>query len=480
MTYYYSQEQVRIKGNGIKNTTVSFDTQEQSNETDTLSDGTFSIVLDLERGENVLEYYAYNDFGSISQKRTLTLVIGEENYPDWLREQLGLDQEDQEEENPVDLIDTTPEQEEEQQEDSEEEQPITQEPPTETPNPPDQEVKDPIFAQLTKSISNLTKKTIKAISDVNVDKETAQTVGTIGYTAATASYVVLNFVTFTGTNSVSTLQLLSSFFMIGALKKKKKQKYGIVYDSVTKEPINMATVRVFNNSGKLVTTAVTDIYGVFDLDIEDGQYKLEVVSRNHSFPSKTVLTSNDLPYQNVYKGGVINYSSSDPLNISIPMDREDKGLIAKTLASGRGVFLTTINILLKVLFIVGFALTVITAVKEPTTFTYILLALYLISILVMLYLNNKEKKSYGKVQYVDGAPAKGIQMGLRELQFDTLYAKRITDENGKYRFILPEGKYRLESLDDRYVFVNLKENTFEVGEGKLYILNEDIVVKKVK
>jgi hypothetical protein len=225
---------------------------------------------------------------------------------------------------------------------------------------------------------------------------------------------------------------------------------------------------------------VTDVYGIFDLDLDQGQYRLEVVSRDHTFPSKAVLGSNDEPYQNIYKGELINYTPNQTLNISIPMDREDKGLIAKTLASGRGIFLTIINILLKVLFIVGFALTVITAVKEPTNFTYILLALYLISILVMLYLNNKEKKSYGKVRYVDGAPAKSIQMGLRELQFDTLYAKRITDENGKYRFILPEGKYRLESLDDRYVFVNLKENAFEVGEGKLYILNKDIVVKKVE
>lgn len=345
---------------------------------------------------------------------------------------------------------------------------------------PDEEPKENIFKRVGTGLKNLIEKAVKTISTVNLDRATANTVEAIGYSAATASYVLLNFVTFTGTNSVSTLQLLSSFFMIGALKKKKNQKYGIVYDSVTKEPINMATVRVFDSSGKLVTTVVTDVYGIFDLNLDQGQYRLEVVSRDHTFPSKAVLGSNDEPYQNVYKGELINYTPNQPLNISIPMDKEDKGFIAKSLASSRSMFLAVLNLILKALFVVGFGMTVVSVIKEPTTFSWILLLMYIASILLLIYLNIKESKSYGKVTYVDGSVVEGIEIGLRELQFDTLYAKRVTDENGKYRFILPNGKYRLESLDDRYVFVNLKENTFEVGEAKLYILNKDIVVKKVK
>jgi hypothetical protein len=162
------------------------------------------------------------------------------------------------------------------------------------------------------------------------------------------------------------------------------------------------------------------------------------------------------------------------------MDKQDKGIIAKTLASSKSLLIGILNIVFTILFVLGFGMTVLSLLTQPRALSWVLLVLYVVSILLLIYLRLKESGSYGRVTTQDGTPVKGVEIGLRELEFDTLYAKRVSNENGKYRFIVPEGKYRIESLNDSYVFVGLKENTFQVSEGKLYIYGEDLVVKRVE
>lgn len=67
---------------------------------------------------------------------------------------------------------------------------------------------------------------------------------------------------------------------------------------------------------------------------------------------------------------------------------------------------------------------------------------------------------------------------MRELEFDTIYSKRVSDQNGKYRFILPGGKYRLEILNSNYELVETDNDTFEIKDGSLYIVKENIVVRR--
>lgn len=314
---------------------------------------------------------------------------------------------------------------------------------------------------------------VEAISNVNISGTSAQYVAAVGYTFAT----LLSFIApFVWNNSVSMLQLMSFFFVFGTLKKKKRYKYGVVYDSITKEPVNVAVVRVFDEQNRLITTAVTNVYGIFDIDIPDGKYRFEVVSGDYSFPSKAVIGSEDLPYHNIYRGGDINYSSGE---ISIPIDKKDKGFIAKIFASGRSLFHSIINLLLRVLFVAGFLMAIIAVVKASTTFSWIIIILYLLSLLVMLYINIRDRRSYGKVTDRNGEPLEALELGLKELEFGTLYTKRVTDEDGKYRFILPEGEYRLEVLNSNYTLRGSIDTTIKVAKGKIKILNRDIVLERV-
>jgi hypothetical protein len=81
MLYYFTSQSVKIKGKAYPNTTVEFDVDGEGHTTQSDSNGNYEITLELPRGTNYLEYFAFNNFGSKSYVRELTLIIGTENFP---------------------------------------------------------------------------------------------------------------------------------------------------------------------------------------------------------------------------------------------------------------------------------------------------------------------------------------------------------------------------------------------------------------
>src|SRR5690606_6907333 len=97
---------------------------------------------------------------------------------------------------------------------------------------------------------------------------------------------------------------------------------GYVYDSVTKEPISQAIVRIFNSNNQLTWTDVTDSNGYFRVDeLPKGIYSLKVSGKDYIFPSKIVFGNKDFALENVYHGKEFRYEGGEIPNFSIPMDK---------------------------------------------------------------------------------------------------------------------------------------------------------------
>mgnify|MGYP001146656677 CR=1 FL=1 len=123
-------------------------------------------------------------------------------------------------------------------------------------------------------------------------------------------------------------------------------------------------------------------------------------------------------------------------------------------------------------------MTVISLVKEPSTLRWLSFGMYILLILLYTFFAYRDRRSFGVVRSTQGNMLEGLEIGVRELEFDTIYAKRVSDEKGKYRFILPGGKYRLEILNSNYELVDTDNDTFEIKDGSLFIVKEDIVVRR--
>lgn len=98
--------------------------------------------------------------------------------------------------------------------------------------------------------------------------------------------------------------------------------WGIVYDSVTKEPIDPAYVTVKSRLGNTVATALTDLDGRFGIILPIGTYTLTVEKTNYIFPSRNLLDQNtDGYYTDLYFGNPIEVTKSERmLALAVPMD----------------------------------------------------------------------------------------------------------------------------------------------------------------
>jgi subtilisin-like proprotein convertase family protein len=333
-----------------------------------------------------------------------------------------------------------------------------------------------VVTKVVNSVVELVKTVITRLQSIGMDSTVTQTVA-VGSFVAVATSAVLTTLAVSTSTSLYSLQLMSSLFFIKKLRK-KGQNFGLVYDSVTKEPINRAIVRISDSNGTLVFTEVTDIYGIFDARLNTGSYKFSVEASGYNFPSRTITLKVDEPYMNVYHGELLNYSSTEPLNISIPLDRVDSSLVSESSASAKSIFMRFFDVSLYILFVVGFISTVFTLVNEPSALGWIMFSIYILFTIGYLIVRGNEGKKFGFVRNSSGSLVEGLELGLMELEFNQLAAKRVTDEDGKYRFIVPGGKYRLVVLNPGYELLESKNDLFEVKDGSVEVVKENIVVSK--
>jgi hypothetical protein len=112
MLYYFTSQTPLIKGTAYPNSNVKFETDDEEFNTQVDANGNFDILLDLPRETIEFTYFSYSSFGNQSDNKTLTLVIGTENFPPDDDEE---EEEEEEEEN-------NEEEQNEEQENSQEEE----------------------------------------------------------------------------------------------------------------------------------------------------------------------------------------------------------------------------------------------------------------------------------------------------------------------------------------------------------------------
>ena len=67
---------------------------------------------------------------------------------------------------------------------------------------------------------------------------------------------------------------------------RKREKWGMVYNSLNKMPVDLAMVRLLNaETGKVVQSKVTDTKGRFIFMVGPGKYRLLAQKNNFVFPS---------------------------------------------------------------------------------------------------------------------------------------------------------------------------------------------------
>ncbi|MBI5530329.1 MAG: hypothetical protein HY918_02405 [Candidatus Doudnabacteria bacterium] len=120
-----------------------------------------------------------------------------------------------------------------------------------------------------------------------------------------------------------TLWQIDSLLVFFSLRK-KRQFWGIVYDSVTKQPLDPVIVKLLYVDGSEVETGVTDLAGRYGFLAKPGKFKIFVKKTNYLFPSKYAAGDSDGIYDNLYHGEFFElYGDYDVVAPNVPMDPEN-------------------------------------------------------------------------------------------------------------------------------------------------------------
>ncbi|MGI5897795.1 MAG: carboxypeptidase regulatory-like domain-containing protein [Candidatus Dojkabacteria bacterium] len=286
------------------------------------------------------------------------------------------------------------------------------------------------------------------------------------------------------TTFITSMPYLVTQIVLGILTlfglRKKGVLNGYVYDSYSKEPIKQAIVRVFNKKKELIWTDVTNGHGYFKtIDVADGQYYIEVSANGYKFPTTTVFGSTDLPMENIYHGGLFSSSNNRIPKFSIPLDRAKSKKITVFKQRFLNLFKLLLHLVHIALFIVGLIFSIYAVYVSPTVINYIILSLYIPSILLIIWPIFSKREKYGIVRDEKGNRLEGINIGLFEVDFNRLILKRVSDKEGRYRFLADRGEYYISILNPEYSLVDKEKLANivvkkETGE----MIRPDITVQK--
>lgn len=258
---------------------------------------------------------------------------------------------------------------------------------------------------------------------------------------------------------------------------RKRRKWGVVYDALTKHPISGAIVRLYKEGKTLVETEVTGKAGIFSFLPQIGNYTIKVTKPGYTFPSKFVTGLSDSEYQLVYHGEIFKMRSlAEPISLSIPIDALSYRKVA--LKEALRLFYRKFQTQLEtILFGIGFVVSVIAAVYNPIWFNQLILILYIFLFVISAFRWITLVQVWGLVISKDGKPAALITLSLLETTFGRLVQRRVTDESGRYQFIVPKGTYTLLISSPEWELVPTR--TSYRGQSLTVVKDEDIVKPRV-
>lgn len=111
-------------------------------------------------------------------------------------------------------------------------------------------------------------------------------------------------------------------FLVFFQLREKREYWGIVYDSATKQPLDpVKVILVYADTGKVESSCITDLEGRYGFLARVGKFKILVQRTNYIFPSKIIQGEKDGIYSHLYHGEFfVLDEASEVVAPNIPMD----------------------------------------------------------------------------------------------------------------------------------------------------------------
>ncbi len=311
-----------------------------------------------------------------------------------------------------------------------------------------------------------------------LDDETVQkvTVSSVVANVAVGMGLVINIL---GTIPYIIIQGVLAFLSLLGFRVKGNIT-GYVYNSITKDPLKQVIVRIFNEKNELIWTDVTNSNGWFRTpEVQNGKYYIQLTAREHKYPSSIITGHSDYPLENVYSGQMFEVKDGKIPRFSIPVDPLEvskvKVFFEKLLSKTKWLW-KPLHILL---FVLGLSFSIYAVKINPVWWNYMILFLYVPSLVMLLFSLFKKSEKYGVVKDSSGNVLKNVVISLIDSEFGKVEATRVSDEEGRYRFLIEgKGEYTISVSDTNYELVNpSKYEKIKVYKEGVTVLSPNLVVQ---
>src|SRR3989344_908324 len=103
--------------------------------------------------------------------------------------------------------------------------------------------------------------------------------------------------------------------------RKRPRAWGVVYDSVTKRPLDPVYLSLLDEGQKEIASTITSLDGRYGFLVPPGVYTLLVKKTHYRFPSNRLLgLESDVLYSDLYFGGQITVGVNGLMTKNIPLD----------------------------------------------------------------------------------------------------------------------------------------------------------------
>lgn len=293
-------------------------------------------------------------------------------------------------------------------------------------------------------------------------------IGMLAYILGTSN-LFLNFL-------VSPLRLLHVIPSLLGIRRKRRP-WGVVYDSITKQPLDPVYVELNYLNGQPSATSITDLDGRYGFLVSAGSYKISAKKSNYEFPSKKLFGKTKDPlYDNLYFGEEIIKKEEDELIIkNIPMDpigfnwnefEKNKNKKLMRFYSKRDLFIArTANIA----FFFGLLISVFALYLKPSLFNLIILGVYLF-IIVLGFFGIKPHRPGFVTEKKTGYPLSFGVVRVFSSNLNREVGHAVIGKTGKYHLLVPNGYYYIKiekkSGEDKYDPV-FESDIFRVKDGHI-------------
>lgn len=274
----------------------------------------------------------------------------------------------------------------------------------------------------------------------NVAAPAVVTISAVNTVFATGAAAVAGGGVAAGVSTIlSWLQLIGSQPIL-LLSRRKRKGYGIAYNSLSKLPVDLATVRLVDSqTGRIRETQVTDKSGRYFFLAPTGSFKLDATKRGYTFPSALLSgKTQDASYFDLSFGEPLTVPRGGPIIKTVPLDpavaelSRGKVLAANRRRAVQAVFAATGPILALASYAIS---------PKPIYLGIVGIHVGLYALFRRLAVA-KAPRSWGIVRDAQtGKPLGTAIVRVFSIEYNKLLETKITDARGRYAFLVGSSRY---------------------------------------